>query len=286
MSHSSAARINLRPAICERAWVFRLLSIALAAGLLADPAVAQASSEAVPALHALSDLAVRGLTAVDGTTLNLTPVPNGLLRETVAPDGTARRLILTPTSARMGTVAGEGGVHIQGLFLLTANGLAITYADGRSETLVLDRKGEVSIIESDDGLTRCGRWYPAGHRFTVKERRAALAAYARELGLPGAIAKAGAGCAAPKSVKLAAEESAQPQLPRSARRAILDSITARMLGLYATRPAGALASYAPGSSAVFEKFYAEFLAPHEGGYVENDGNAMPANFGINQGANP
>ena len=36
----------------------------------------------------------------------------------------------------------------------------------------------------------------------------------------------------------------------------------------------------------FENFYANFLAAHEGGYVENDGNGSPANFGINQGANP
>jgi hypothetical protein len=36
----------------------------------------------------------------------------------------------------------------------------------------------------------------------------------------------------------------------------------------------------------FENFYANFLAAHEGGYTDNDGNGSPANFGINQGANP
>ena len=36
----------------------------------------------------------------------------------------------------------------------------------------------------------------------------------------------------------------------------------------------------------FEAFYVNFLSAHEGGYTENDGNGRPANFGINQGANP
>ena len=33
-------------------------------------------------------------------------------------------------------------------------------------------------------------------------------------------------------------------------------------------------------------FYKQFIAPHEGGYTASDGNGAPANFGINQKANP
>ncbi|HZQ40509.1 MAG TPA: glycosyl hydrolase 108 family protein [Rhizomicrobium sp.] len=36
----------------------------------------------------------------------------------------------------------------------------------------------------------------------------------------------------------------------------------------------------------FDRFYASFVALHEGGYVGDDGNGSPANYGINQGANP
>jgi hypothetical protein len=36
----------------------------------------------------------------------------------------------------------------------------------------------------------------------------------------------------------------------------------------------------------FDRFYSHFVAGHEGGYTENDGNGAPANYGINQGANP
>lgn len=36
----------------------------------------------------------------------------------------------------------------------------------------------------------------------------------------------------------------------------------------------------------FDSIYSSFVAPHEGGYTASDGNGKPANFGINQGANP
>lgn len=42
----------------------------------------------------------------------------------------------------------------------------------------------------------------------------------------------------------------------------------------------------PQSWDAFHRFYASFVVSHEGGYVENDGNGSPANYGINQGANP
>lgn len=44
---------------------------------------------------------------------------------------------------------------------------------------------------------------------------------------------------------------------------------------------------APGSTVPgWDGFYSGFLAPHEGGFTAADGNGHPANFGINQGANP
>jgi hypothetical protein len=42
----------------------------------------------------------------------------------------------------------------------------------------------------------------------------------------------------------------------------------------------------PRSWDAFDRFYASFVVSHEGGYVGNDGNGSPANYGINQGANP
>lgn len=40
------------------------------------------------------------------------------------------------------------------------------------------------------------------------------------------------------------------------------------------------------SASIFDDYYSKFLAPEEGGYTASDGNGKPANFGINQGANP
>jgi hypothetical protein len=57
----------------------------------------------------------------------------------------------------------------------------------------------------------------------------------------------------------------------------LNTITAQLLALYARKQ--------PPSDG-FENFYVNFLAAHEGGYTADDGNGSPANFGINQGANP
>ncbi len=41
-----------------------------------------------------------------------------------------------------------------------------------------------------------------------------------------------------------------------------------------------------GGAAGFDAIYSGFVAPQEGGFTANDGNGAPANFGINQKANP
>jgi hypothetical protein len=48
-------------------------------------------------------------------------------------------------------------------------------------------------------------------------------------------------------------------------------------------PAAPQGQSAPGG---FDAVYDGFVAPQEGGYTSSDGNGSPANFGINQGANP
>jgi hypothetical protein len=151
--------------------------------------------------------------------------------------------------------------------------------------LSLESDGTVSITASaPEGVLTCSRWYPAGHHFTVAERRSALAEYARRLGMrPADYRPSQDGCAAPK---LQPASFAPADAPSG--KDVLGGIIGRMLALYSKKPAIAFSGLpAPvETSALFEKFYAGFLAAHEGGYVENDGNGSPANFGINQGANP
>jgi hypothetical protein len=171
----------------------------------------------------------------------------------------------------LGTVWEVDGVaHVTGLFLATRNRLDIQYGDGRSETLVLGGTGRVALSSrSSDGEAACTLWYPAGHRFSAEERRAALSDYARRLGVAGLPRRAARQedlCAAAMADMESEGDMAAGGAPD-------------MLSLFGLADDARL-------WAGFEYFYAGFLAPHEGGYVANDGNGSPANFGINQGGNP
>jgi len=101
----------------------------------------------------------------------------------------------------------------------------------------------------------------------------------------------------PASVSPSAVEEPQPSIKvhSNGRGEVLRGIMARVFALY-TRQEAAVPPYGditpPGrygnlqSWDAFHRFYSNFVAGHEGGYTENDGNDAPANYGINQRANP
>ena len=220
------------------------------------------------------------------------------------PGGRVKKTLFVLLNDRLGTVSegGDGGVgRVAGLFRLTETGIAATYADGRSEVLTLSGSGGVSMVMSaPNGEVNCRTWYPMGHRFSVMERKAALAEYARRLGidtprhdLPGLSAKPV--CAAATQTIAGAQPRLSGSLavysPSSATGAgpARDSgILGRIIARAANIPPAGLATVDGQLNPAdgFENFYANFLAALEGGYTENDGNGSPANFGINQGANP
>ena len=83
--------------------------------------------------------------------------------------------------------------------------------------------------------------------------------------------------------------------PAPGQSGVLNRIMAEVFASYAQgqpavpsigEPAPAGRFEKPPSWEAFDRFYSMFVAGHEGGYTENDGNGAPANFGINQGANP
>ena len=125
------------------------------------------------------------LSAVDGSTFVLTPTEGGLKREIVAPDGAVKKTLFEFLSDKLGSVhEGDDGGAVAGVFRVTATGVAVDYADGRSESLILNRAGGVSmILKTPTGAAACMAWYPEGHRFSIEERRAAVAAYAGRIGL-------------------------------------------------------------------------------------------------------
>jgi hypothetical protein len=269
-----------------------------------------------PSIRKLADLAVKTLSAIDGSTLTLAPAQGGLAREIVVPDGRVKKTLFVLLNDKLGTVSESGvggGWNVAGIFRVTDTGIAAAYADGRSEMLMLNGSGGVSMVmNAPTGDVDCMAWYPAGHRFSVAERKAALAEYARRLGIdeprrdmPGLSMKRGCALATGKTVDAQPRPGSSPVVysPPSATgdgpakgTDILGGIIARTLTFYARKQAASVPSAdlaldrrldpANNPEDGFENFYANFLAAHEGGYTDNDGNGSPANFGINQGANP
>ncbi len=133
----------------------------------------------------IAELAGKKLSAVDGSTLALTPTEGGLAREIVAPGGAVKKTVFMFLNDKLGTVyEGSDSSNAAGVFRITDTGVATDYADGRLETLRLSGSGGVLMTLSvPAGETSCTVWYPEGHRFSAEERKAALAEYANRLGL-------------------------------------------------------------------------------------------------------
>jgi hypothetical protein len=173
---------------------------------------------------------------------------------------------------RMGMVSGDGSGNVVGMFSLDGATITTLYSDGGSETLVFEPAKSVSIIvHAVEGGTACTAWYPAGHVFTAQERKAALARYAKRLGLKLTPAQQkDAGC------------TAEMERAERAQQAIIAAAPPRPAAV----PPMPRAQSNAETWADWDSFYAGFVAPQEGGYVANDGNGSPANYGINQRANP
>lgn len=242
--------------------------IVLLAG--AVPAWAQSSVRGRAPVSPLADFAVPGMTGVDGSRISLQPFARGLLREITTAEGRVIKTAFTLLNDRMGLVSGDGSGNIVGMFSLSGGAITTLYSDGGSETLVRDGANSVLVVaQAVEGGTACTSWYPAGHVFSVAERKAALARQAKRLGLTLTRAQVkDAACTA----EIEKAERAQQVIAAAPR-----------------QPAAvpAVPQFAPpGGTADFDNFYYAFVAPQEGGYVANDGNGSPANYGINQGANP
>ena len=133
----------------------------------------------------IDQLADKKFSAIDGSTFSLTPTEGGLRREIGAPDGSVKTTVFEFLNDKLGAVH-EGGDSspVVGVFRVTDTGITADYADGRSETLVLNAAGGVSMLQKPPaGAANCMSWYPAGHSFSMLERKAALAEYAGRIGL-------------------------------------------------------------------------------------------------------
>lgn len=133
----------------------------------------------------LGSMAGEKLVAVDGSILTLSSSEGGLSLALISQNGAAQKSSLAFLSDKLGTISDDSDAgHVTGFFRETDNGLEAQFADGRTESLVANTAGGVSLtIHASASDTTCTSWYPSDHVFSAAERHAALDAYAAHLGL-------------------------------------------------------------------------------------------------------
>ncbi len=133
----------------------------------------------------LASIAGEKLVAVDGSTITLSLAEGGLALALLSPNGATQKSTFAFMSDRLGTISDDSDAsHVTGFFRETDTGLEAQFADGRTESLVANMAGGISLtVRASAGDTSCTSWYPQDHVFGAAERRAALAAYAERLGL-------------------------------------------------------------------------------------------------------
>jgi hypothetical protein len=222
------------------------------------PTTASAPVDPAPVRDWVEDISGKTLTAVDGSTLALVSSEEGLARHIVSAAGDAQDTSFTFINRNLGTV--NEGPDTVGFFRRDGDGFDITYEDGRTETIASTPDGGVTIrLNTPDNGAHCMGWYPQGHAFNDSEKRAALAMYAKKLGL----ATPGTGNAVPLDSCTPATTTADAKLepinpvaaaPAPAATPIVKSTTAKKRGkktaeLTPTPTPVALASASAGSLA-------------------------------------
>lgn len=171
-----------------------------------------AAKPPAPASAPFGAVSGKTLGGVDGSSIALNLIEGGMELQVMPADGNARKTTFTFMTDRMGTVVEDSGVSgagtsVTGFFRLTAKGVEVRYADGRSAMLSSSGDGVQMALEGDTGAS-CRSWYPAGHAFSEADKKAALNAYASRLGLPVAAGDTGGGCSS--AVAPLASNSAPP----------------------------------------------------------------------------
>lgn len=125
------------------------------------------------------------LVNLDGSTVSLLAREDGVVRTITSPEGTVKTMEFNFLGENLGTVSEtDAPARVSGVFHVSAGGLAVDYADGRSEFLAARGADGLTIsVKSANGDYACATWYLPSHVFTADEKKAAVAAYARRLGV-------------------------------------------------------------------------------------------------------
>src|SRR5437868_3265402 len=162
---------------------------AIAAVFLAGATGICAAQTAAPAAApgSVDELVGKRLTAIDGSSITLSPADGGLAREITSVNGGIQRTYFAFINDKLGTVADANDIKkIVGVFRRMEGGFEVDYADGSTETLALNPGGGLTLENMSAASTSCVSWYPEGHSFSVEEKKAALASFAVKLGIADA----------------------------------------------------------------------------------------------------
>ncbi|HWA92478.1 MAG TPA: hypothetical protein VG889_20755 [Rhizomicrobium sp.] len=208
------------------------LAATLAAFVLAGTSVrAEEGAKADEGAAWIAGIADETLTAVDDSTVTLSPMEGRLELDFAAHGGETQKTVFTFMSDRMGSVVSdEAGGKPNGFFRVTDVGLEIQYDDGNTAALFANVDDGLTMTRRGaGGATVCVSWYPKDHVFSEAERRAAVAAYAQKLGLhedapaprkkphaPRAVSACSPAMHAPKPVREASAVPAPAPTPASA----------------------------------------------------------------------
>ena len=161
--------------------------LTVAAGTDSKDSNANANDTTAKWLDAVSG---QKLVAVDGATLTISAVEGSLSLAMLNGNGADQTANLTFLNGKQGTVGDPASPgQVLGLFQVSDAGLDIEYPDGRSEFFGPNPAGGLSMTVQTGGLALCTAWYPQTHTFSTAEREAALASYAKRVGLKAPIGR-------------------------------------------------------------------------------------------------
>ena len=187
-------------------WRISAVLAAVLSTAIVPPAAAIPAGNAAPARPQSDELAgstpfLGGLigaklTGIDGSTISLTAREDGVVRTITSPEGAVKALNFNFLGENLGTISDtDNPGRVSGVFHVAAGGVVVDYADGRSELLATKgADGLTMLLKSANGDSACATWFLQGHIFTIEERRAAVAAYARRLGVANGPEASSADC--------------------------------------------------------------------------------------------
>jgi hypothetical protein len=162
-----------------------IFGITMSSFAAAEDGADTAKGNAVTSEKLLNSVLGKKLTGVDGSTIQISTSKDSLSREMATAEGALQKLNFVYLNDTLGTVSdARDASRVTGVFRATQQHILISYADGSTELLTPNGSGGLSIeTRSSVGIVSCRAFYDEGHVFSLDERKAALAQFARRLGI-------------------------------------------------------------------------------------------------------